>query len=111
VEDLVAFLRARYDEEAADARRALDRPDAPDGWMRAADLERACFEPADAVMVATYADPARVLAEVQAKRQLVDRYVWLRERGDAGDAAWVLPLLAAPYSSHPGYRPEWAPTA
>jgi hypothetical protein len=49
------------------------------------------------------------LPEVEASRRIVDRYAWLREHGDTGDARWVLPLLAVPYSSHPDYRPEWAP--
>lgn len=56
-------------------------------------------------------DPARVLREVEAKRKVVDRYAWLREHGDTGDARWVLPLLAAVYADHPDYRPEWAPGA
>lgn len=54
-------------------------------------------------------DPARMLAEVEAKRRVVDRYAWLREHGDTGDAAWVLPLLGLPYADHPDYRPAWRP--
>lgn len=54
-------------------------------------------------------DPARVLREVEAKRRIVDRYAWLREHGDTGGTAWVLPLLALPYADRPGYREEWRP--
>ncbi|MFF6966270.1 DUF6221 family protein [Streptomyces anthocyanicus] len=54
-------------------------------------------------------DPARVLREIDAKRQIVDRYAWLREHGDTGGTAWVLPLLALPFADRPGYRDEWRP--
>ncbi|MFE2712261.1 DUF6221 family protein [Streptomyces mirabilis] len=54
-------------------------------------------------------DPARVLREIEAKRRIVDRYAWLREHGDTGGTAWVLPLLALPYADRPGYREEWRP--
>lgn len=54
-------------------------------------------------------NPARVLREIDAKRRIVDRYAWLREHGDTGGAAWVLPLLALPYADRPGYREEWRP--
>jgi hypothetical protein len=54
-------------------------------------------------------DPARILAEVEAKRRIVDRYAWLCEHGDTGGTAWVLPLLALPYADHPDYRNEWRP--
>jgi hypothetical protein len=54
-------------------------------------------------------DPARVLREVEARRRIVERYAWLREHGDTGDAAWVLPLLALPYADHPGYKEKWRP--
>jgi len=63
--------------------------------------------PALAAHIARH-DPARVLREVEAKRRIVERYAWLREHGDTGDAAWVLPLLAAPYSNHADFRPEWS---
>jgi hypothetical protein len=53
--------------------------------------------------------PARVLREIDAKRQIVERYAWLREHGDTGGTAWVLPLLALPYADRPGYREEWRP--
>ena len=54
-------------------------------------------------------DPARVLAECEAKRRIVERYGYLYEHGDSGDMRWVLPLLALPYASHPDYDPVWRP--
>jgi len=67
-------------------------------------------------------DPARVLAEVDAKRRIIDRYedAVARQSDDdysliAADVQaeeyrdWVLPLLALPYADRPGYRSEWAP--
>ena len=54
-------------------------------------------------------DPARVLREIDAKRQIVDRYAWLREHGDTGGAAWILQALALPYADRPGYQESWRP--
>ena len=54
-------------------------------------------------------DPARVLAECKAKRRIVERYAFLAEYGDDGDARWVLPLLALPYADHPDFQEEWRP--
>lgn len=77
-------------------------------------------------------DPARVLAEVAAKRRIVELHtptdrtgkhlcpvcvsweIWLTQEPGAGlpldDAPCsTLRLLALPYAVQPGYRPEWAP--
>ncbi|TDD37855.1 hypothetical protein E1287_07300 [Actinomadura sp. KC06] len=54
--------------------------------------------------------PARVLAEVETKRRLIDQHVGYSGGGD--DDHWpvqTLRLLALPYASHPDYRPEWRP--
>lgn len=47
-------------------------------------------------------DPARVLRECAAKRELVD--AWHDEHG----GGHVLKTLAAVYSDHPDYRQEWS---
>ncbi|MEV4197029.1 DUF6221 family protein [Micromonospora globbae] len=75
---------------------------------------------ADAEHIARH-DPARVLAEVAAKRRILDEH-FEASLGDtgvgAGDCttctnyAWPCPtvrLLALPYADRPGYRPEWRP--
>ena len=49
-------------------------------------------------------DPARVLAECEAKRQIV------QNAQDPGDDLFVA-ILALPYADHPDYREEWRPTA
>ena len=64
-------------------------------------------------------DPARVLAEVDAKRRMLaihHPYVPEPDQaclGCAGGIVWtdcpVLRLLALPYASHPDYRAEWRP--
>ncbi|GGV34112.1 hypothetical protein GCM10010182_67460 [Actinomadura cremea] len=65
-------------------------------------------------------DPARVLREVEVKRQIVSR---ARDKihlatedpnsdilaGSAGAFAITLRLLALPYADHPDYREEWRP--
>ena len=58
-------------------------------------------------------DPARVLAECEAKRRIVDRY----QHGPVGDGEWdagwdvameeAMEFLALPYANHPDYREEW----
>lgn len=130
MDDLVAFLKARLDEDEAGV-RALTVPHdwhtAPGDDPEWTDEELVCMWPPEfhtpyeqdkhwrgvtipgpdvAAHVARH-DPARVLREVAAKRRIVDRYAWLREHGDTGDATWVLPLIAAVYADHPDYRPEW----
>ncbi|GAA4837005.1 DUF6221 family protein [Kitasatospora terrestris] len=128
--DLVAFLRARLDEDARIARAATAAP-ATGGDH-----------------VARWA-PARVLAETAVKRQLVAvsnadcspgcavehsfgrscglHWMgplheeadgrWLYDDSGARHAPppvtteWTLRLLALPYTGHPEYRPAWAPGA
>jgi hypothetical protein len=62
--------------------------------------------------------PARVLAEVEAKRRIVAEYAneqWVMEQGhrtewtEGGQAAreTVLRLLAQPYADHPDYDEAW----
>jgi len=57
-------------------------------------------------------DPARVLREIDAKRQMIDRYEEVRPHG--GDVTqeyqdFLLRLLASVYADRPGYREEWRP--
>lgn len=66
-------------------------------------------------------DPARVLAEVQAKRRIIDLHEGDHEcstydhNGEIDNCTWVigdcstLRLLASVYAGRPGWRSEWAP--
>jgi hypothetical protein len=115
MDDLVRWLGDQLDEDERIARRAGDsfRQIGETGVIVATDGDRAeeCAS-ANWAGVAEHIvqhDPARVLREIGAKRQIVERYAWLREHGDTGGTSWVLPLLALPYADRPGYRDEWRP--
>lgn len=111
--DLVAFLRARLDDDEQAAREAAvwwgdaDEPGEAPHWRPVPcghiwnDQDGGIAdEVADrhAAHIARH-DPARVLAEVEAKRRMVD------EHGNG--TCRTLRLLALPYADHPDYRPEW----
>ncbi|WP_230536451.1 DUF6221 family protein [Streptomyces sp. OUCMDZ-3434] len=124
---LIAFLRARLDEDEVVARAVgWDEVDAVDYlWgTRHLLLKRADESKAGAEMDASLAahiarhDPARVLAEVEAKRRIVRAHEkWCEGRCEAKypeggfDAAhyWSVKSLAAAYADHPDYREEWRP--
>jgi hypothetical protein len=62
-------------------------------------------------------DPARVLAECEAKRQIIEEYTTTVIDGDSVDRlalgsyraglSFALRVLAAAYASHKDYREEW----
>lgn len=152
--DLVAFLRERLDEDeraALDAtqhrwivseRRTPASPNSPYGDLFLVAADEGFGAPAfrfkderDARHIARH-DPARVLAEVDAKRRILAEYsatVLLRDEADARvKAAWPEPdaqdldtwtraqreaaimhdwvlQLALPFRDHTEYRAEWAP--
>lgn len=63
-------------------------------------------------------DPARVLREIDAKRQLLNLYAEVAANdvddveyanGWANALGVAVRLLAAPYSDRPGFREEWSP--
>jgi hypothetical protein len=167
--DLVAFLRARLEDDEQAARAATAAPwyhNPSKQWLGPEEFERydrtrgeefvgyggphpftgciAATGPADdqqamadAAHIARH-DPARVLAEVDAKRRIMAIHTVPLEAfagsvipGDPDDRRCVgcgfgsteepmvediddcpvLRALALPYRAHPGYRPEWAPEA
>jgi hypothetical protein len=73
------------------------------------------FAPAAAKMITTYAVPRRVLAEVDAKRRILDeyeRYASERRRAMGGwdtsrEISPVLSALALPYADRDGYDEHW----
>ncbi|MGW4484316.1 DUF6221 family protein [Amycolatopsis sp. NPDC004368] len=139
MDDLIAFLRARLDEDEQAARDSagvrwvtpvpgsvhVDPAAIREntlayghlGFVVSADVS----PQGDAYRrhIARH-DPARVLAEVAAKRQIIDAAVRADEAGDAalqtaGEYARaqalsdVLDWLALPFADHPDYREEWRP--
>jgi hypothetical protein len=157
---LVAFLRRMYDEDEQIARRACEYAEANWHldeefgktvlWWppepRVAEKEREHGLPvvsdqwrgktieSGGTRIAPHIarhDPARVLAEIEAKRRIMAEAfhhaaVIDSEWGCCHDAEEIeqglcpeqhpdelplLRLLALPYASYPGYRPEWAPGA
>lgn len=133
---LVGFLRERLQEDERAAREATPGPwtvNGPfgDDAINAEEAgvcvvgggrwggEASVFETdADKDHIARH-DPARVLAEVDAKRRILDLYdTALRwAEGTAGATAGyacrlareTLALLAVPYAQHPGYDESWKP--
>lgn len=127
---LTEFLLARIAEDEAAARAAYASPwrAKDDGhlWTGHDDAEEG---PTVYVNGGVYAnqrhtaehiarhDPARVLAECEATRQLIELaqgLVYLREIGDPIAPSTpvgqdILEILAQPYADHPDYREEWRP--
>lgn len=121
--DLVTFLRARLDEDEATAKAAQAENPTPWEWGHTAPGMRTAFALYDArrghvigcsaggipgnpaaFHIARH-DPARVLADVQAKRGLL---------ADAGDVPTIsmrraLQWVALPYADHPDYDERWRP--
>jgi hypothetical protein len=118
VEDLVKWLGAQLDEDELEAERGYLKADPLpdyDGWDKST---TAGLPPAVA---------ARVLREIDAKRQILDEHELVptapgKEPGCAvcvATPSWgpevvsgpctTLRLLALPYADRPGYREEWRP--
>lgn len=133
---LVAFLRERLDEDAAIAQASAGAQWAAVGpsmvavdaaWIGESKHARnrlgyvAAFEHEQDQSHAVRHDPARVLAEVDAKRRILDEHqttimsqYWCATchvPGDVPGSNWcmTLRLLAVPYAQHPSYRKEWTP--
>lgn len=148
-DDLATFLRERLDEDQEAAERTQPGPwiavpaampgemeirhqmrdGRPDVAAAVATTHGLYCSGVDAAHIARH-DPARVLAEVKAKRRIVELHAhrdgphecpewkwrdpdhpedpWETETGWAA-ACLTLRLLASVYAEHPGYRSEWAP--
>ena len=112
---LTAFLSARLDEDEAAAAACIG--DSGLEWY--ADRAAMGFEPRAAAHIARH-DPARVLREVTAGREILRRHglasedsmncLWCSE--DYRPYRWPCPdvlSVAAVWSDHPDYRQEWKP--
>ncbi|WHX19816.1 DUF6221 family protein [Streptomyces malaysiensis subsp. malaysiensis] len=104
-DDLVAFLWARLDEDRTRAMAA-----------RAYDIEadEEDLAPRRIVVEPVYQDyvehftPARILAEIEAKRQILGRInTNAATAGTYEIHSDLLRLLVRPYADHPDYRDEW----
>jgi hypothetical protein len=134
--DLITFLRARLDEDerhalgveafgASCSWRLVKLAEEPPPGARWGDVvgergtviwgpERRRFDVDNAIAghIAQW-DPARVLAEVAAKRAILElaEHVWIMFGFDEGAADSVhddtLRLMAQPYAEHPDFNQEW----
>jgi hypothetical protein len=132
--DLVAFLRARLDEDEAYALGAFgDHNNAGRRWSEiwSGALQIGEYEdllitndaPVSRFMARN--DPGRVLAEVEAKRRIIEEHLPMQIHLEAvdktprcnqcGDSRGrfrtypcpTLRLLAQPYADHPDFDPDW----
>jgi len=112
--DLVAFLRARFDEETA------RQQDHWEQWHhRDCEAVPQVLYPERETGTCDCGVPTRVLADIDAKRKLLTEYTDseqalapLADMYDVGRVEGLLAalrLLALPYASHEDYRNEWAP--
>lgn len=141
--DLVAFLRERLDEQEARA-RAL--PSGPWEWKTVEDdpqYDELAGPEGESILVSSDTEnfcswitrhdafdaylqdiqPARMLAEVEAKRRVIAQWEDVRAQArnpvsvdnfqaariEQGALSDVLRLFGACYADHPDYKPEWRP--
>lgn len=126
--DLIAFLTARYDEEGAALERIEDHSEpwrgewivkartlyTYNGWCLAVIAREYPWRPAVLKHIVAY-DPARVLADLTAKRALLDEIEMLTIIPGWGDdpdrlnrpAGRMLRALASVYAEHPDFDPAW----
>ncbi|MFE4691250.1 DUF6221 family protein [Streptomyces sp. NPDC056749] len=130
MDELTSFLRARLAEDEATAIGARESEFCEDGrWVvrgpfgdsqllgsvQSEVSEAILGEDTDdvpfplALHVARH-DPARTLADVEAKRRLIDWVLrWPMRPAPPSSVNGVLELLALPYADHPDYRKDWRP--
>lgn len=114
---LVEFLTARYYEDEAIARAVpFEHYEAVEYLWETKYLQLTCDNGetgATSEMNAHIADhaarhdPARVLADIAAKRRLLESHDDALLEGDEV-SMWMARCLAAPYADHPDYNPAWA---
>lgn len=138
--DLVSWLRAQLDDDEQLARSATCQVGhvVVDTWVQSPELsgdepgrindqlghtvvhyEDAAPDAHQAAHIVNW-DPARVLAEIDAKRRIIERYEDALSRQTDPDHSqiaadvqvceyedWILPALLMPYADRDGYRDEW----
>lgn len=113
MDDLVQFLSDRLNDDEQTARAAGD------GWYGYEPEQQIAFVPPEDSRHIARHDPARVLRDIEAKRQLLDRYAEVASNdidepyeyayGWANGLGAAVRLLALPYADHPDYRDDWRP--
>ena len=126
--DLLAFLHAQLDEDERVAREAIADDGEQDGgfedatWLTDVDFVKPAFGDAAAVLIQTFAVPRRQLAEIEAKRRILEDHPYLAidgccarcvygEMKVGGRQGWpcvTARMLAQPYVGRAGWREEWA---
>ncbi|MFD5697477.1 DUF6221 family protein [Streptomyces lasiicapitis] len=112
MDDLVQWLRAQLDEEQQEAEEALRRTTTSRRWIGGQWVEETIQSPEWRRSVWS---PARVLREVDAKRDLLrvaqaaHDYHETFTSGFASALEGTLRLFALAYADRPGYREEWRP--
>jgi hypothetical protein len=96
---LVAFLRARLDEDEAAALRAQALRDKLDDAHR--QIDRGIRDGAEYAWREAAVNPVRVLREVEAKRAILAQ--WEASPSDSPVLTFALYSLAAVYRDHPDY--------
>ena len=96
--NLTEFLLARIAEDEAAAKAAR-------GWQTGSRHEG---QPLDWSIHMDRWSPDRVLAEVEAKRQMVEWYQAVAASSYKTSMGF-LTRLALPYADHPDYQQEWRP--
>lgn len=117
MDDLIAFLLMRLEEDrdaviVADALSRSPWTSTPHTVRCGDGFEVALIQDGEAATAAHIArwNPARVLVEVEAKRQRLDWLIGeLRDDADNETVQWLLRLESTPHADHPDYRPEWQP--
>ena len=113
---LIEFLLARIAEDEAVARKASRQKIAGPLIRWNADsavlMNSEMLEAPDRAHIARH-DPARVLAECDAKRRIIADSMGLGPDGElrfpSRQHGYPVRCLALPYADHPDYQPEWRP--
>ncbi len=116
MDDLIAFVRAQLDADERVARTAANLQfDPENGWgthgPNTVTPHIGHIHDDEARQHIVRFNPARMLAEIDAKRRILD---WLEDLATSDAVTWSfdhetpLRLLAQPYAGRDGWDPRWA---
>ncbi|WP_433241476.1 DUF6221 family protein [Streptosporangium sp. CA-135522] len=127
MDGLIAFLRARWGEEEADARLASAVYGKSWWWNPAFGLVKGDPDDSEATSIFSLGeetvaevwsevgphiarhDPARVLRDIEAKWRMLELAQDMLASPIEPGAGQDLRLFALPYADHSDYQPEWKP--